>query len=610
MESASKVVNLVHKTQEVTTDGWNNVLTRLGTSFDKSEATTHTRTPRKSFEVLDSVYRQDALAARIVDVIVDDSFRQGFSLKFKSGDIDADKVNDVRSRVMDWAKKIGLKGKVKRHLKQRRAFGGSVLVMGANDGGAPEDPLMEERITEFTFLQTLDRYQVSESGVLVTDPRSKDYGFPQAYFLNSVFIEGAGNIISADDLPDNQKRMMDNAQVHTSRLIRGDGTNVSDRSRLNNDGWGDSIIERVWTPLRSYNTFRKSCDHLMHDFSQGVYGIDNLATIVKQNGGAALMKRIEIMDQVASVLNAKLIDAGKESYTRSTTNIAGLPDMYDRKSGALAAAAGMPITLLFGVSPGGFGTGEAEGDNWDDVTQSYQEDEVSPILEEIFRLLFLTPEFADVPDEWSIDWNPLKQMSALQLAEIHHKQASADQIYVSMAVLSPEEVAQSRFGGEEYSVETQLDEETRTGDAPLTPEEEAEAAKLNEEAEAPEGEEAPEETASPEAADPGEAFNGAQVAALSGIVLQVVNSEIPFESAVQLVALAFPVDEAGARALLTPAEAMQAEVKAEKEANKAVMEETMGAAGPPPPPGQEPEEEGEEEPAQEEPVSGPPTQEP
>ena len=59
-----------------------------------------------------------------------------------------------------------------------------------------------------------------------------------------------------------------------------------------------------------------------------------------------------------------------------------------------------------------------------------------------------------------------------------------------------------------------------------------------------------------EASDPGTAFNGAQVKALSDIVLQVASKEIPFESAVQMVRIAFPVSEAEARELLQPAENM------------------------------------------------------
>ena len=130
----------------------------------------------------------------------------------------------------------------------------------------------------------------------------------------------------------------------------------------------------------------------------------------------------------------------------------------------------MPLTLLFGVSPGGFGTGEAEGDNWDDTVKSYQTDFIEPLLEYVLTILFATPEFNDFPSNWSIKFNALQLADPLQEADIRLKTSQADGLDIQNGVLASDEVAVSRYGGSAYSTETALDEVGREMDARLAEE--------------------------------------------------------------------------------------------------------------------------------------------
>lgn len=654
------------QTEEFTLDGWASALTGMGIiGKDKKESTTFTRRGRIHFDVLDAMYRQDPIAARIIDVIVDDSLRQGFRVVFKGDDenpVDPEMVNEINAKANTWAQTSGvsLHVNIKNHLKQARAFGGSVLVMGVNDGQDPIFPLDTDRVQEVTFLKALDRFQLSASGLLDTDPASGGFGFPAWYHLNSVFgsfelvssalldkdissklgvvdrtqLPGAPNVGGAasaltpaaiSGVMTEGSTTLNNVTVHTSRLVRTDGTLLSDRSRLNNDGWGDSVLERVFEPLRNWNTVMSSTGSLVVDMNKGVYAIKGLAAILAANKESLIQKRFQMMDLAASNWQANVIDADGESFTRPGTQLSGLAEVIDRFGVHLAAGAGMPLTLILELSPGGFGTGKHEDNQWDDVVKAYQLEVVKPVLERVFKVLFDTPEFSDVPEAWDIEFFPLDQMTEGEQAELHLKQAQADAIYITNAVLSPKEVGESRFGGEKYSVDTQLDEEAREGMEPAEGDEdkalEDEAAEENKAAakegekddtpplegesddtppEAPTGEEGAEpadpaalpdgepagEPVPEDAADPATAFNGAQVAALAGIVTAVVQGTMPFASAVQLAAISFPIDEAAATRLLLPAQAMAAGVAAEKEATKAAMPEAMKEQMGKPAPGQ------------------------
>ena len=50
-------------------------------------------------------------------------------------------------------------------------------------------------------------------------------------------------------------------------------------------------------------------------------------------------------------------------------------------------------------------------------------------------------------------------MDDKEKAEVRNKQAQTDQIYSDLGVLSPEVIAKARFGGDRYSLETNIDED-------------------------------------------------------------------------------------------------------------------------------------------------------
>lgn len=678
----------VPRTTELKLDGWISTVTGMGVrGKDKGASTEFVRRPHLAHETLDAIYRQDPLGARISDVIVADALREGFKIKFTGdGDValSAEDTNDIISRMIKWKKAVKMKSHVVNHLRQSRVYGGSVLVMGLNDGQDPIDPLNEDAVKSFTFLKALDRFQVSPSGQLDTDPASCNFGFPGWYLLNSVF--GAFDKIHSGDIardvtlqagktststkqsgtagPDEERSEADptlnNVIVHTSRVVRTDGVVLSDRSRLNNDGWGDSVFERAFEPLKNWNTAMNATGTLVHDMNSVTYGIKNLAEVLQANNGELLMKRFQAMELVRSVWNATFIDADGETLTRTATDFKGLPEVIDKFGVHLAAASSMPITLILGISPGGFGTGESEGDNWDDVVKAYQDDVVTPVVEQVLTQLFNTPEFKDVPGTWEIEWNPLKQMSDIQKADIMLKVAQADATNIASNVLAPHEVTLSRYGGESFSLETQLDEKMRNMMAPAEEgseqeASEAEAAEQNAqveaeaeaappEAEAPEepeeapepeeGTDAPEGAAEPEdepeeaeevapeaaapvtppappptpvgampnmpepaavveaggATDPDDAkptaaFAGGQVQAMTAVIGQVMTGDLPFESAVMVLTISFPLSEPEARAMLQPALDLQEVKMAEKAAVKAAMPPAMQAEMDKPGPG-------------------------
>jgi phage-related protein (TIGR01555 family) len=124
----------------------------------------------------------------------------------------------------------------------------------------------------------------------------------------------------------------------------------------------------------------------------------------------------------------------------------------------------MPISKLFGQSASGLNaTGEGDARNWYDAVKAYQADSVRPAYERMLRLIFAAktgPTRGIEPDNWSLKFPPLWQPTEKERAETRKIVAETDAINYDMGLVTSEELRTSRFGGEEYSAETEIDSST------------------------------------------------------------------------------------------------------------------------------------------------------
>jgi hypothetical protein len=146
--------------------------------------------------------------------------------------------------------------------------------------------------------------------------------------------------------------------------------------------------------------------------------------------------------------------------------------MLDRFAIRIAAAGDIPVTRLMGQSPAGLNaTGNADIRFWYDKISGLQDRKLRPRLEYIALVTFAALKIKE-PEHWSFRFRPLWQETAKETADARMVQAQADAIYITNCVLSAEEVALARFGGDEYSYDTPVDFEARSklepaADAPV-----------------------------------------------------------------------------------------------------------------------------------------------
>jgi phage-related protein (TIGR01555 family) len=290
------------------------------------------------------------------------------------------------------------------------------------------------------------------------------YGQPETYRLRS-----SGSVTGS-------AQMIDQI-VHETRMLRFDGVRVNKRRLLRNAGWHDSAYIRCETVLQDFGLSWSSASHLLADFAPMVFTSPGLSDSLALDGAGVIMERLTHMDLCRSTVRMVPIDEG-ETLERKATPLSGMPDVLALFILRMCAAARMPVTKLFGQSPAGLNT-TAEGDLtfWYDRVAGRQKVDLKKPLKYLIRLLWLAkdgPTNGVEPKSWSMEFEKLWQLSQDEETSARKIQAETDAVYIDTGVLTVDEVAQSRFGGDRYSFETQLDQEMREAEAEAEPEPEPE----------------------------------------------------------------------------------------------------------------------------------------
>lgn len=430
-------------------DAWQNTLTGLGTTRDKGYSTTFDADIVDN-ETASTLWRGNDLAARVIETLPNEMLRAGFCLKVKGGEEDGLALEEtLTARWED----LGLTERLREGLCYSRAYGGGAILLGANDGRPMTEPLDIARVRSLDWLTSLEARELQPSA-WYGDPQAPKFGQPSRWRLCP--HSPSGSIPSRT------------VEVHETRLLIFQGIKVSRRDLGSMSGWGDSILTRVWRVLRDHDSSFQSASVLLHDFSQAIFKMKGLADLVAQDGASALAARMEAVELGRSIMRGVLIDV-EEEFERKSTPLTGLPELLDRMTTRLAAAADMPITLLMGQSPGGLNaTGESDIRFFYDRVSAEQSRTLRPAVEKVCKILFAT--MGGEPDTWSIRFTPLWQPTEKERVETKRIQAEVDRIYLDTGVLSAEEIAINRFGVDGESLDTKIDFEAREALEPAAPE--------------------------------------------------------------------------------------------------------------------------------------------
>lgn len=402
-------------------DNLSNDFLGYGTSRDKLAYGTFVAGLRVSDVELNAMYYSDDVAAKIVNARPTEMMRRGYKLTAK----DPEKAAALQDRGKD----LGLDACMLKNMQWARLYGGSLMVMGATDSDDMTKPLVPERVKDVKFINVIDR-RYSQVTKWQENPLLADYGKPLLYTVGGPI----GGFFA----------------VHATRVIRFDGVEETDPvTRRQLAGWTYSCLQRPYNVLQKFATVFESIGQLVADASQGVWKIKDLLEMLASNKDE-LMTRIAFSDMTRSSGRAIMVDAEVEDFSRVTTSFSGLDVIADRFMMRVAAAADMPVTLLFGRSAAGMNaTGDSDFRAWYGVLATEQENTLKPALLRAYTIL----AGKDMPEDLDIEFTPLWEPTDKEALDAELVQAQIDKIYIDATVVHAEEVAIARFGSGEGEIE-------------------------------------------------------------------------------------------------------------------------------------------------------------
>lgn len=416
-------------------DGWQNLITGLHNPLRDKNLGMAPYVENFTADQCDQIYSSSDMAARIVDTLPNEMTRAGFDVRIEAGE-DLAEIMEKRHEELETLQCMN------KALKIARKQGGAAIFLGVNDEvenlAIPLDVSRVKRLDYLTVFESRELRAIEWQN----NPFAKDFGLPSLY---QVTPRGLNAVLEPEQ-----------NYIHASRLIRFDGTDYFRTEYKAQREWSFSVFTRVFSVIRQFESAWGSATGLMQDFAQAVFKITGLADAVSSDKEDLVRKRYEAIDYFRSSMRAIVIDAEKEQFERTNSQMGGLSDILEQFALRLAAAANMPAALLMGQSPSGLNSTGASEIRWfyDQVTAHIQF-ELKPAIRLITSLLF--QEKGNVPENWSIEFRPLWQSTDKEIADVRMQMAQADSQYVAMGVLSPQEVAKSRFGGDAYSIETRID---------------------------------------------------------------------------------------------------------------------------------------------------------
>jgi hypothetical protein len=322
--------------------------------------------------------------------------------------------------------------------------------MYVEDGRRPNEPINWNTIEGISGIEAVDRWYLKPKVSFPIGRLSR----PAMYELQIEDIDSTSPI-----------------EIHPDRVLRIPGRRMPLRQQQLNDGWDLSELQFIFDSVARYTTGQSGVLQVLQDLDVFVHKIKGLAALLASGKKQAVIDRLEVNNIARSQYRGYAVDADKEDIGFQARTCNGLGDILSSLRDELIGATGFPATILFGESPKGIGaTGRSEERDFSRTIESYRDRTLRRPLMTLSRVLLMSksgPTNGQVPKEWFVNFPSLFVLNERETADLRARVAAADYRYWVMGVVTSAEIAMSRFGGAEYSTDTNLDMTFREPDGTL-----------------------------------------------------------------------------------------------------------------------------------------------
>ena len=199
------------------------------------------------------------------------------------------------------------------------------LLPNIDDGQPPEEPVKEDKIKKIKWVQALTPYE------LIPITRSYENGATYLEPEHYTFAPYGGS--------DSE---MTGKSIHSSRVIRFCGIFLPRSLYISNGYIHNSCLQPVYDVLQDYAMAMEACGYAIKEFSQGVYKMTGLASMMAAGNEAKIVARMRAVDSVRGIHKTIIMDE-KESYDRVAGRFGGIGEIVSKLEKQLVAVSGLSL---------------------------------------------------------------------------------------------------------------------------------------------------------------------------------------------------------------------------------------------------------------------------
>ena len=338
---------------------------------------------------IEAMYRSSWIVGQAVDVVADDMTRAGVEIQ---SDMDPQDIGGMQAELTDlccWQR-------LNEGLRWSRLFGGCIVVP-LIDGQKPSTPLRMEGIGagKFRGLLVLDRWVAQPTLSDLVTEFGPDFGMPRYY----------DTIADAPALP--------RTRIHYSRVFRFDGVDLPYYQKQSENGWGMSVIERLYDRLLAFDSSTMGAAQLVNKAHLRVLFMEGLRQAIAMGGDPlkGVMGNLDMIRQYQSGEGLTLLDA-KDKFETNDYSFGGLDAVLLQFGMQLSGALQIPLVRLFGQSPGGMNsTGESDLRTYYDGIAQQQASKLRRPMQKLLDIVHWSKFGEAPPDGFGFRFRPLWQMT-------------------------------------------------------------------------------------------------------------------------------------------------------------------------------------------------------
>lgn len=339
----------------------------------------------------------------------------------------ADKITQLTQKL----ERLNVRSLIRTAVIHDQAYGGAHVFPHLKENGVPvpaDSPLLMSPtfvkrgcLESFTCVEPM---WITPNAYNANDPTKANFYKPASWYMLSTIVSN-------------------------TRLFTMISRPVGDMLKAAYSFRGVSISQLAMPYVDNWLRTRQSVSDTVKQFSITYLAAD-MAQMLQPGGAQSLIDRVQLFNATRDNRNVGIADKATEEIVQINTPLSGLDALQAQSQEQMAAVSHIPLVKLTGITPAGLNANsDGEIRVWYDYVAGYQAHNTGPLMEWILDLVQLS-EYGEIDTGLSWAWNPLYELTDLELADVREKNARTDLTYTEIGAIDGDMV-QKRLAGDPNS---------------------------------------------------------------------------------------------------------------------------------------------------------------